>query len=73
MLKEIFTLPVLLSFYPCKSQRSFNYYYFYMHSHVIFRILERTSALVLELLQREEELKKAKTQVYKNIVQEDMY
>lgn len=30
------------------------------------RILERTSALVLELLQREEELKKAKTEVRRN-------
>ena len=29
---------------------------------VFFRILERTSALVLELLQREEELKKTKTE-----------
>lgn len=42
------------------------YFPIYPYSHVYFRILERTSALVLELLQREEELKKAKTQVHKN-------
>lgn len=63
ILKEIYTLLGSPFFFPCKSTRLLSKIQINLDTNKTCSILERTSALVLELVKREEELKHAKSKV----------